>query len=196
MQSVFGSTNRTCHRLSMKPAVVNIGVFFAAIVTHNEFTHGGFFTIIRQVLYNSEAWSAIGAVDKRIIYSVGLCFHVVETIVANRNVRTDISYKIGYRVAFYNLKICKINKFCLAGFDRFYGRGGGSSNADSLNKIIQCFFIAVDFNKNSIVTVFDFAFQIKFRSNPINKRTETDSLYQAFDMDEIGVQFFCNELQK
>ncbi|KAF5039397.1 hypothetical protein DSECCO2_544360 [anaerobic digester metagenome] len=54
--------------------------------------------------------------------------------------------------------------------------------------MIQCVFIAIDFDKNAIIAVFDFAIQIKFRCNTENEWPETDTLHQPFDMDEIGIQ--------
>src|ERR1019366_1263271 len=52
--------------LGMKAPIEWVSVFCFAGWTHGKNLHGRLFTVIRDILHNSETWSAIGTVDKGI----------------------------------------------------------------------------------------------------------------------------------
>ena len=60
------TTNRTCHRLCVKPSIRWVGVFAFAIGAHWEVRHRGFWAVVGNVFDDGEARSAVGAVDEGI----------------------------------------------------------------------------------------------------------------------------------
>ena len=58
------SANRTSDRLGMKTAVERIVVIPGAIRAHGKIRHGRLRAVVRDILDNGEARTAIGAIDK------------------------------------------------------------------------------------------------------------------------------------
>src|SRR5438046_1874776 len=76
--------------LGMEPTVKGIIEFLLTSWTHWKDTHRRFVTIVRNILYDGEAWTAISAVDERIpIASVSRIEEFMQTIVAGSGVRRD-----------------------------------------------------------------------------------------------------------
>jgi len=50
----------------MESSVAGVGVFRSTCFAHREVAHGGHGTVVRDVLDDREAWSAVGAVDERV----------------------------------------------------------------------------------------------------------------------------------
>ena len=62
----LGPTYRAGHRLCMKPAVAGIFIFGKAVCAHLKASHGGFGTVVGDVLDDRKTGTAIGTVDEGI----------------------------------------------------------------------------------------------------------------------------------
>jgi hypothetical protein len=105
----------------MKAAVKRIIIFCLAIGTHYERAHSGFGTVVRDVLYDGEAWSAICTVGKGIV--VAPVFGVedfFEAGLACSDVRRHQLILAFFSNTVPNLKLCIVCRWVTGNGNVFY----------------------------------------------------------------------------
>jgi hypothetical protein len=161
----------------MKAAVDGILVLFTALVTHPEEPHGRVRAVVRQLLDDAEARTAIGAIGEGIaVAPVEGIHHLGQAIVTGGDVgenqrcfwtsRTRPDRELG--------KSAGIEESGLKALDRRAGRTLGVKTAP---KLIKQRDRTLHVDHDPLRSVPDLTVQAEFRGEPVNKGAETDSLY-------------------
>src|SRR6266704_1002398 len=96
-------TNWAGIRLGMKAPVQRILILTLAFPTHREHTHRRLFAIIRHILDNRKARSAIRAVDKGIVeVPVSWIEEFKQAVVTSSSIRRDERFALGTSLAMSN----------------------------------------------------------------------------------------------
>ena len=94
----------TGHRLGMEPAIKDGFVFFPAVGAHFKRLHGRFLPVVWKVPDDGKPRATVGTVHKGIIHPGTRDFHIIATVAANSNVRTDLCNFTGNVMALENGK--------------------------------------------------------------------------------------------
>lgn len=138
----------------------------------------------------------MGAIDQRVILSVALMVHIRKTLLADCDIRTHLGNAIGQIPAVTDGECPEYFGFHLVTRYRFNGyRFNGCSPwlpaADLLDKTLQLRLSSTSFDQHTPVVIFHPSRNAEFPGYPVNKWTESDTLYPAPHMDPVNLYLTC-----
>ncbi len=174
-------------RLRMKTAIVGIIVFGLTRGAHAEGSHGGARSVVRDIANDSEARTAVGAVDEGIAEAaVARIEHLAETVVADGDIGRDERFGRSIETAgedaegSFGLRLGVARKkrsdFCQR---RSFG-------GETFEEAIKLVGLALNLNGYAGWRVGDEADEIALLCEAIDERTEAYTLHDAGDVDDFA----------
>src|SRR5665811_475461 len=99
---IMRSAHTAGYRLCMKTTISYLIVSGPAFRTHFKWLHSRFCPVIRKIIYNCKAGTAIGAINKSIIETVSRFVHILQALLADGYIGTDFCDLLRNIVAFFN----------------------------------------------------------------------------------------------
>ncbi len=163
----------------MEAPIVDRRVFFPAVRTHRESRHSRLAPVIRQVTNDGKAWSAMCAIDERVLQAVGLHLPVAQAFGTNGDIGRDLCHLVRFRATGGDAEV-GVWILCLCPFRNDYPVDGGHRwvlTADTLNKEFALSGWKDGADADPVIPVVHLSANPHFVGNAVDKRTEAHSLY-------------------
>jgi hypothetical protein len=161
----------------MEPPVRHVFIFRTAGTAHAETAHGCPVAVIGKIADDGKPGTAVGAVDERVIQPEGLMLKIREAIGAYGNIGTDLRGIVRKILAVQNAKI--LQTFRDVVIDSYFINLSchRSLISEIFEKNRQTFRISLNLNHYRIGPVHDPTADPVLLCQPVDKRSETNSLY-------------------